>query len=82
MSNVLPFQKPTPAAVEFPEKDSEAMGRLPYSFDIVQDGDNVLIDACVPAAVGIKIAQLILEHAEAVDAAPKTVRRRSRKAVA
>jgi hypothetical protein len=82
MNNVIPFQRPTTAAVECPEKDSETMDRLPYSFDILQVGDNVLIDACVPAAVGIKIAQLILEHAEAVDAAPKAGKRRSRKAVA
>jgi hypothetical protein len=82
MTNVIPFQRPAATeAVECREKD-ETMQRLPYSFDIVQVGDNVLIDACVPSIVGIKIAQLILEHSEASDAAPKSGKRRSRKAVA
>jgi hypothetical protein len=82
MTNVIPFQRPAVTeAIECREKD-ETMPRLPYSFDIIQIGDNVLIDACVPSAVGIKIAQLILEHAEAVDAAPKPGKRRARKAVA
>jgi hypothetical protein len=83
MTNVIPFKIPgAPMTTESPEKDLETAQRLPYSFDIVQVGNNVLIDACVPAAVGFKIAQLILEHSEAADAAPKSNKRRSRKATA
>jgi hypothetical protein len=56
------------------------MDRHPYSFDILQAGENAIVDACVPAAVGVKIALLILEHAEAVDAAPKSSKRQGGKA--
>lgn len=90
MNNVIPFQRPAAETetIECGEKASETVQRLPYSFDIVQIGENVLVDACVPPVVAMKIAQLILEHAAAADAgaaevpAPKSSKRRSRKAVA
>jgi hypothetical protein len=53
------------------------MERPAYSFDITQSGDNVVIDACVPVAVGVKIALVILEHAESVPMLP--TRRRAKR---
>jgi hypothetical protein len=83
MTNIIPFKIPgTPMTNQPAATEPETVQRLPYSFDIIQVGDNVMIDACVPSLVAVKIAQLILEHAEAADAAPKAGKRRSRKAVA
>jgi hypothetical protein len=79
MTNVIPFKCPASAKpLDPPEKDSE---NVPY-FDLVHIGDRVIIDANVSAAVGMKIAQLILEdNAAGLDGTPKP-RKRSRKATA
>ena len=80
MTNVIPFKIPTAAlALETPEKDSENM---PY-FDMVQIGGRVIIDANVSAAVGVKIAQLILEDGVVgIEGAPKPRKRGPRKVIA
>jgi hypothetical protein len=78
MTNVIPFQR-TPVTTEGQETDSDTAQRLPYSFDFVQLGDNMLIDACVPFAVGMKIAQMIVEHAAAADDESKPAKRESGK---
>jgi hypothetical protein len=79
MTNVIPFKRPASSqAHDTPEKDSE---NVPY-FDMVHIGDRVVIDANVSAAVGMKIAQLILEDNSAgIDDAPKP-RKRHRKGTA
>ena len=79
MTNVIPFKCPASAqTLDTPEKDSE---NVPY-FDMVHIGDRIIIDANVSAAVGMKIAQLILEdNGAGIDDAPKP-RKRSRKSAA
>ena len=81
MTNVIPFQR-TPMTTECQEIDSQTAQRLPYSFDFVQVGDNMLIDACVPSAVGMKIAQLILECSAAADNEPKSAKAEPKKRTA
>ena len=80
MTNVIPFKIPAAAqTLDTPEKDSENM---PY-FDMVHIGGRVIIDANVSAAVGMKIAQLILaEEAAGTDDAPKPRKRGPRKVIA
>jgi hypothetical protein len=79
MTNVIPFVIPAAAqTIDTPEKDSENM---PY-FDMVHIGGRVIIDANVSAAVGMKIAQLILQDSAAgSDDAPKP-KKRGRKVTA
>jgi hypothetical protein len=62
--------------------ETDAAQRLPYSFDFVQLGDNMLIDACVPSTVGMKIAQMIMEHAAAADNESKPAKREPKKRAA
>jgi hypothetical protein len=45
------------------------MNRPLYSFELVQSGQHVIVDACVPLGVGYKIFQLISTSAKA-DRAP------------
>jgi hypothetical protein len=79
MTNVIPFKSSAAAqTIDTPEKDSDNM---PY-FDMVHIGGRVIVDANVSAAVGMKIAQLILQDdAAGIDGAPKP-RKRARKASA
>jgi hypothetical protein len=78
MTNVIPFKIAAAVTLDTPEKDSDNM---PY-FDMVHIGDRIVIDANVSAAVGMKIAQLILEdNAAGIGGAPKP-RKRSRKTIA
>jgi hypothetical protein len=78
MTNVIPFKSPATAqTLDTPEKDSENM---PY-FDMVHIEGRVIIDANVSAAVGMKIAQLILDdNAAGID--PPKPRQRPRKTIA
>lgn len=41
------------------------MARPLYSFELVQSGQQVVVDACVPLSVGYKIFQLISTAAQA-----------------
>jgi len=79
MTNVIPFKTPTAVqTLDTPEKDTENM---PY-FDMVHIGGRVVIDANVSAAIGMKIAQLILQdNAAEIDDAPKP-RKHPRKTIA
>jgi hypothetical protein len=79
MTNVIPFKIAAAPQLDTPEKDTENM---PY-FDMVHIGGRVVIDANVSAAVGMKIAQLILaDDAAGIDDAPKSRKRGPRKVVA
>jgi hypothetical protein len=72
MTNVIPFNIPAAAQTIDTSEESENM---PY-FDMVHIGGRVVIDANVSAAVGLKIAQLILEDdAAAIEDAPKPAKR-------
>jgi hypothetical protein len=79
MTNIIPFKIPAAAQTpDTPEKDSENM---PY-FDMVHIGGRVVIDANVSAAIGMKIAQLILaDDAAGIVDAPKP-RKHPRKTIA
>jgi hypothetical protein len=52
------------------------MNRPLYSFELVQSGQNVIVDACVPLGVGHRIFQLIATAAK-VDRAPIATKRPS-----
>jgi hypothetical protein len=50
------------------------MNRPLYSFELVQSGQNVVVDACVPLGVGHRIFQMITAAAKA-DRAPIATKR-------
>jgi hypothetical protein len=64
------------------------MDRPLYSFNFVQSGHNVILDACLPVSVGFEVAQLISKHSIAWQghddpgSPPKTAVRKKAKAAA
>jgi hypothetical protein len=77
MTNVIPFQPKTPtqpASLEgFDDMpDTNEPARLPYSFDMVQHGGMVLLDACVPAALATEFLRLLTAFQDATTPALAT----------
>jgi hypothetical protein len=84
MTNVITFPK-MPMTPNHPDTDQDHRApeqRLPHSFNFYASGDNMLIDACVPFGLGVKIAQLITEYVPATEDEPKSAPRVSKKRAA